>query len=371
MKDLILHLKNDHKLDVQITTHNFASKDEFLSWKSDEQEKSSSSYVQHSSNRKYGTKMYQYLYCNRSGKVRLRGKGKRHIKTQGSSKIDARCIANMKVMTDTITGSITVKYCSTHTGHLLELAHLPISSELRLNIAAKLHDGVPVDVVLDSIRDSMPNGNITRKQLLSRQDILNIKKQLNIKSIMKHSNDLTSVCAWVEELQNEPNNPILLFKPQGMPQSEGMNNLGNDDFLIVIQTPFQKYVMRQYGNKAVLMDATQSTTQYKFLLISIVVIDDYGEGVPVAWAISNREDTTLLIKFLKGIHANVGEMKPEYFMSDCADQYFQAWSGVFTRGDTKRLLCIWHVDCAWRKALNDHVSVNEIRVEIIISSVLY
>lgn len=47
----------------------------------------------------------------------------------------------MKVMTDTITGSITVEYCSTHTGHL---AHLPISSELKLNIAAKLHDGVPV-----------------------------------------------------------------------------------------------------------------------------------------------------------------------------------------------------------------------------------
>lgn len=86
-----------------------------------------------------------------------------------------------------------------------------------------------------SIRDSMPDGNITRKQLLSRQDILNIKKELNIKSIMKHSNDLISVCAWVEELQNEPNNPILLFKPQGMPQSAHMNNLGDDDFLFQIE----------------------------------------------------------------------------------------------------------------------------------------
>ena len=67
-----------------------------------------------------------------------------------------------------------------------------------------------------------------------------------------------------------------------------MDNLSKDDFLIVIQTPFQKDTMQQYGSKAVLMDSTHSTTQYKFLLISIMVIDDYGEGIPVAWAISNR-----------------------------------------------------------------------------------
>ena len=51
-------------------------------------------------------------------------------------------------------------------------------------------------------------------------------------------------------------------------------------------------------------------------------------------------------------------------MSDCAEQYFHAWSGVFTKGNTKKLLCIWHVDRAWRKALNDHVSEKASRIEI-------
>ena len=91
---------------------------------------------------------------------------------------------------------------------------------------------------------------------------------------------------------------------------------------------------------------------------------DYGEGIPVAWAISNREDTTLLVEYLKAVYASVGELKPEYFMSDCAEQYFHAWSGVFTKGNTKKLLCIWHVDRAWRKALNDHVSEKASRIEI-------
>ena len=42
--------------------------------------------------------------------------------------------------------------------------------------------------------------------------------------------------------------------------------------------------------KVVMMDATHRVRQYGFLLISIMVIDDHDEGLPVAWAISNRED---------------------------------------------------------------------------------
>ena len=35
-----------------------------------------------------------------------------------------------------------------------------------------------------------------------------------------------------------------------------------------------------------------------FLLISVMVIDEYGEGIPVAWALSNKEDKIVLIHFL-------------------------------------------------------------------------
>ena len=51
----------------------------------------------------------------------------------------------------------------------------------------------------------------------------------------------------------------------------------------------------------------------------------HGAGLPVAWAISNRGDTSLLVQFLKAVHARIGDLKPCYFMSDCAEQYFKAW----------------------------------------------
>ena len=112
------------------------------------------------------------------------------------------------------------------------------------------------------------------------------------------------------------------------------------------------------------MDATDSTTQYDFQLITIFSIDKHGAGLPVAWAISNREDITLLTEFLKAVHARVGNLQPTYFMSDCAEQYFNSWCGVYWANNTQKLLCICHIDSAWRKSLNEHVSAQQERIEI-------
>ena len=40
---------------------------------------------------------------------------------------------------------------------------------------------------------------------------------------------------------------------------------------------------------------------YDFYLITIVVVDEFGEGIPVGWAISNREDGCILTQFFKNI----------------------------------------------------------------------
>ena len=60
---------------------------------------------------------------------------------------------------------------------------------------------------------------------------------------------------------------------------------------------------------------------YDFKLITILVLDDFGEGIPVAWAISNREDAIMLVEFLGAIKYRTGPLKPPcWFMSDDAEQ---------------------------------------------------
>ncbi len=85
---------------------------------------------------------------------------------------------------------------------------------------------------------------------------------------------------------------------------------------------------------------------YDFYLVTIVVVDKFGEGIPVAWAISNREDTMTLLQFFKAVKDRTGTLQPQWFMTDDAEQFYTAWKTVFGANDTTKLLCAWHVDRA-------------------------
>ena len=113
------------------------------------------------------------------------------------------------------------------------------------------------------------------------------------------------------------------------------------------------------------MDATHDTTQYNFQLISILVIDDFGGGLSVAWAISNREDVTLLVQFLKAVHTLVGDIETAYFVPDCAEQYYNAWSGVFGAHNTKDCSTFGMlIGLGSRTALNQHILNRQERIEV-------
>ena len=75
---------------------------------------------------------------------------------------------------------------------------------------------------------------------------------------------------------------------------------------------------------------------YNFDLITVLV-DEHGEGLPVGWMISNREDSIALIEFFKSIKIVCGNITPKWFMSDDAEQYFNAWRGVCSENKTSKL----------------------------------
>ena len=61
-------------------------------------------------------------------------------------------------------------------------------------IASKLQAGVPIEQILDDVRDTI-HGHIEREHLLSHRDVLDIQCHLNIQCIEKHHNDYESVSA--------------------------------------------------------------------------------------------------------------------------------------------------------------------------------
>ena len=63
----------------------------------------------------------------------------------------------------------------------------------------------------------------------------------------------------------------------------------------------------------------------------------------------------VLIGILSSVRTQCGIVRPLWFMSDMAEQYYLAWVSVFD-GTPRKLLCIWHVDRAWQGALHQHVT---------------
>ena len=75
-----------------------------------------------------------------------------------------------------------------------------------------------------------------------------------------------------------------------------------------------------------------NVNDYDFHLITLIVLDDYQEEIPVAWAISNREDRVVLKYILESIKLKCGSFtSSSWFMSDMVPQHFNAWKEVLTQ----------------------------------------
>ena len=120
---------------------------------------------------------------------------------------------------------------------------------------------------------------------------------------------------------------------------------------------------QKFAAKGIAIDATHGTTSYDFLLTTIMVIDEFGQGFPVAWCLFNHEDFTHMCIFYRYIKQNCGTLCPTWIMSDTAGQFYNAWVGIMG-GKPSRLLCTWHVDRAWQEELRSKVKDLMVAAEI-------
>ena len=92
---------------------------------------------------------------------------------------------------------------------------------------------------------------------------------------------------------------------------ESYEDLGKDDFAICIQTPFQRDVLVKFGPEVICMEHTHGTNAYDFNLITVMVLDEYGERVPVGWMVCNCEDARALSLFYVRLKKGVGICAPK------------------------------------------------------------
>ena len=257
-----------------------------------------------------------------------------------------------------------VEVCYTHYGHEKEIQHTWLPQRQCEQIAALLQQDVTRQRILEDIRESAINeaDEFTRQHLIGRKDIDNITKSFGLNQVQKHVNDQESIKAWIEEWKTSENNPVLFYKFQGEDAPDGAD-LSKEDFMIVMQTPFQKSMAQKFAGKGVCIDSTHGTTGYDFPLTTVMVIDEHGEGLPIAWCLFNHKDFTNMCIFFDKLKQNCGALMPRWVMSDMANQFYNAWIGIMG-GKPLRFVCTWHVDKAWQQELRAKVPDTVVAAEI-------
>ena len=70
-------------------------------------------------------------------------------------------------------------------------------------------------------------------------------------------------------------------------QPESLNNYAQDDFVLCLQTASQRDMLNKFGSDTMCINAIHCTKMYNFYLITVLVVDEYGEGLPVGRTICN------------------------------------------------------------------------------------
>lgn len=117
------------------------------------------------------------------------------------------------------------------------------------------------------------------------------------------------------------------------------------------------------NERIVCMDATLGLNNKQVLLTTLLMIDEYGQGLPIAFCLSEKEDETTIKAFLDQVKKIAGNLNAKCFISDDASQYFNAWKSTF--GDCFKFLCSWHVFKNWKQQLIKKINDSKKRQSVL------
>ena len=99
--------------------------------------------------------------------------------------------------------------------------------------------------------------------------------------LYRNKNDALSVHIWAPENQDS-----VFF-------SQGRDDVVGYPFILGIQMQWQFKAMLRWANHgAISMDVTFATNHMKFHLFTLMVFDEFRNGVPIAWIIISKKKTT-------------------------------------------------------------------------------
>jgi hypothetical protein len=208
---LFNHFNLVHKIILTIQKTSFENVESFHAWKSEYCTETNSEYKLNATNKLKNGNKNCFYQCSRSGFHSSEGNNIRRIKTKGSIKIGRYCPAKITAQIN-VNQKVDVEYLNTHIGHEQNLRHLKLTKHDRDNLANKIKLKIPFRHILEDIREPTNVDEcrkVTRRHLVTKKDLHNIKKSYKLDDTKFHQDDAVSVDAWVEKLGDT----VKLYKP--------------------------------------------------------------------------------------------------------------------------------------------------------------
>lgn len=197
-----------------------------------------------------------------------------------------------------------------HANHQPETAngHLRMSENDKQTIKQFLEMGLPPRRILQFMNEKADRGFFSQSQPDSSSTAAYLSAWGNgrerftlqqIENVRKHSKRLRQVdasdAASVDALLDHFKDSVI----HQQPYRPATDELEEQPFLIVISHPWQQQLMYELGQELLLLDASGGTNSYGHMLHTLLVRDEWGNGLPVAFMICSAEDADPVTLFLK------------------------------------------------------------------------
>eukprot|EP00794_Sanderia_malayensis_P017679 gene17679-19443_t len=332
VKDMRQHLANKHQMIFHGEVLEFHDEKDFNEWKSRIEENDLCFFLKAGNKSVREGEIVYYLYCNHSGFYRPRlTDGSRPTRKFDSIKIDNNCTAALRVIKKA-DAPITVEACYTHYGHSRDFRGVWLSMDKRRLIETKKQNGTRGEVFKE-LRDSL----IVRGKHCTESRPM--RTVFGVDDVMKHNDDHLSLLNWIVEWDDSGVNPVIYYKLKNI--EHAMEEMAADDFIIVLQSELQKKMAVQFSHYGLCCVSVQCSS---YVLTSLVVIDDFNDGHPVACCISNCTDDATMRIFFTQVQQNVGELKPAWFACDYSINDFYEVFTEITNSNPRRLLYLSGVE---------------------------
>ena len=197
--------------------------------------------------------------------------------------------------------------------------HAPaLSQDIKDWVRTKLLAGVPTRQILkEHYKSSLPKitaDSGDRDCFLTSQDIRNVANKLAELTWKLHSNEAQSVRMFYEQHVSI----VFIYEEQvnGQSASDSQSAVQAQKFVIGIVTEKMLANLLRYGNgNIILLDATFGTNHMKMPLYTGIVIDEWGNGMPVFMILCQGTTQNDLRKWLAALLQRIREHNPSWMCS--------------------------------------------------------